>query len=74
METPKYFWQGHMSKHEVWGFEYDEDSKILTLYNTNFMTITEISFEHSEVDLSTFTDEEINEYLLDFFEEYTTEE
>ena len=70
----KYYWQGFTKKHEVWGFEFDEDKNVLVLYNKNHETITEIYFDETDVQLWTFTDEEINEYLIDFFEEYTFEE
>jgi hypothetical protein len=76
---PRYYWRGHFGTYEVMGFGYDEDRKILYLYTYDKDTrqqeiITETSFVDSEVKLETFTDEEINEYLLDFFEEYVSEE
>lgn len=74
IKMTKYYWQGFTKKHEVWGFEFDEDKNVLTLYNREHETITEIYFDEFSADLTTFTDEEINEYLIDFFEEYTFED
>lgn len=70
----KYYWQGFTKKHEVWGFEFDEDKNALFLYDKKHKIITYIDFDEFSADLTTFTDEEINEYLIDFFEEYTFEE
>jgi hypothetical protein len=66
----KYYWQGFLNKYEVHSFTYDEDDKKLYLYDNYNRIIVELSFNQSDVDLSTFTDDEINDYLLQNFEEY----
>lgn len=67
----RYLWHGWFATYEVGRFEYYEDRNVLTLYTFDNRTIVEISFADSDARLETFTDDEINEYLLDYFEEYT---
>lgn len=66
----KYYWIGRFQHYEVDRFEYNEDKKLLILYTPLNEIITEIDFKDSDIDLSTYIDEEINEYLLENFEEY----
>ncbi len=68
-----------MGTYEVVYFEYDEDKKELFLFTRgesdhSHKVIVSLSFEESDVKMETFTDDEINEYMLDFFEEYRHEE
>lgn len=75
----KYYWDGAANTYEVVYFEFDEDKNELVLFTRgehvdSHKTIVSLSFEDSDVRMETFTDEEINEYLLDFFEEYRHEE
>lgn len=67
----RYLWHGWFATYEVGRFEYNEDRNVLTLYTFDNKSIIEISFADSDAKLETFTDDEINEYLLEYFEEYT---
>jgi hypothetical protein len=67
----KYYWEGFLSKYEVHSFSYNEYDKKLYLYDNYNRIIVELSFDDGDIDLSTFTDDEINDYLLENFEEYT---
>lgn len=67
----RYYWNGHLGSYEVIMFEYDEDKEVLTLYTYgDLRRIVDISYADSHVRLETFTDEEINEHLLETYEEY----
>ena len=66
MGIDRYYWKGY----EVKGFEYDEGAEVLTLYTDADKTIVDLSYAGSPVQLETFTDEEINEHLLETYEEY----
>jgi len=75
----RYYWDGYLGTYEVVYFEFDEDKNELVLFTRgqhvdSLEVITRLSFEGSEVQMKTFTDDEINEYLLDFFEEYRASE
>ena len=70
-----YYWLGYLGIHEVKGFVYDEDTEVLTLYTytddeKDIRTIVDLSYADSPTQLETFTDEEINEHLLETYEEY----
>jgi hypothetical protein len=67
----KYYWQGHFFNYEILRFEYDEELKRLRLFDVHDWIVADLSFAEARVDLSTFTDDEINDYLLENFEEYT---
>jgi hypothetical protein len=67
----KYYWDGYLRKHEVHSFSYNKHDNKLYLYDKYNRIIVELSFDDSDVDLSTFTDDEINEHLLENFEEYS---
>ena len=72
-----YYWLGDFGNYEVKEFEYNEDTEVLTLYTyaDNIRhTIVELSYADSHVQLETFTDEEINEHLLETYEEYVYRE
>ena len=74
-----YYWLGYLGNYEVKGFMYDEDTKVLTLYTytdvkEDIRTIVDLSYADSPVQLDTFTDEEINEHLLETYEEYVHED
>lgn len=74
-----YYWLGYLGNYEVKGFMYDEDTKVLTLYTytdvkEDIRTIVDLSYADSSVQLDTFTDEEINEHLLEAYEEYVHED
>ena len=71
----KYYWDGHLESYEVVYFEFNEDYNTLTLFTRgdlpdSLKVIVTLDFEDTSVQMETFTDDEINEYLLDFFEEY----
>lgn len=75
----RYYWLGYLGNYEVKGFMYDEDEEVLTLYTytddeKDIKTIVDLSYDNSLVHLETFTDEEINEHLLEMFEEYVHED
>ena len=75
----RYYWLGYLGNYEVKGFMYDEDTKVLTLYTytdvkEEIRTIVDLSYADSPVQLDTFTDEEINEHLLETYEEYVHED
>lgn len=74
-----YYWLGHLGTYEVKGFTYNEGTEILTLYTytddeKDIRTIVDLSYVNSPVQLETFTDEEINEHLLEIYEEYVHHE
>ena len=71
----RYYWHGFLGSYEVKGFMYNEDTEILTLYTyeddeEDIRTIVDLSYTDSHTQLETFTDEEINEHLLEVYEEY----
>ena len=69
----RYIWQG-IHLYEVSGFEYNEEKEALIIYGSKAVgTIVELDMIDGP-DLATYTDEEINEYLLDTFEEYTAKD
>ena len=75
----RYYWLGYLDNYEVKGFVYDEDTEVLTLYTytddeKDIRTIVGLSYAGSPVQLETFTDEEINEHLLETYEEYVHED
>ena len=70
-----YYWLGYLGNYEVKGFIYNEDTEILTLYTytddeKDIKTIVDLSYVCSPIQLETLTDEEINEHLLETYEEY----
>lgn len=68
-----YTWQG-IHLYDVSDFEYNEEKKLLIIYDSNTRgIIVELDMVNGP-DLATYTDEEINEYLLDTFEEYTAKD
>ena len=74
-----YYWLGYLGHYEVKGFMYNEETKVLTLYTytdvkEEIRTIVDLSYADSPIQLDTFTDEEINEHLLDTYEEYVHED
>lgn len=69
----RYIWQG-IHLYDVSGFEYNEEKELLSIYDSDTGgIIVELDMVDGP-DLATYTDEEINEYLLDTFEEYTAKD
>jgi hypothetical protein len=66
----RYYWQGYLNKYEVHSFSYNEHDKKLYLYDNYNRIIVDLSFDDGDINLSNFTDDEINDYLLENFEEY----
>ena len=69
-----YYWLGYLGNYEVKGFMYDEDTKVLTLYTytdvkEDIRTIVDLSYADSTCSVA-FTDEEINEHLLETYSMY----
>ncbi|MDD4068849.1 MAG: hypothetical protein PHF05_00180 [Candidatus Izemoplasmatales bacterium] len=79
VNSDSYYWLGYLGNYEVKGFMYDEDTEVLTLYTytdvkEDIRTIVDLSYADSPIQLDTFTDEEINEHLLETYEEYVHED
>jgi hypothetical protein len=67
----RYYWQGYLNKYEVLRFEYHEELERLRLFDVHDWIIADISFAGENSNLANMTDDEINDYLLENFEEYT---
>jgi hypothetical protein len=67
----RYYWQGYLNKYEVLRFEYNEELERLRLFDVYDWIIADISFAGENSNLANMTDDEINDYLLENFEEYT---
>jgi hypothetical protein len=67
----RYYWQGYLNKYEVLRFEYNEELERLRLFDVHDWIVADISFAGENSNLANMTNDEINDYLLENFEEYT---
>ena len=66
----RYYWQGYLNKYEILRFEYDEELERLRLFDVHDWIVADISFAGENCNLANMTNDEINDYLLENFEEY----